>query len=251
MAGWNSQVGALSTGHWISRGTLKQDVSDDPPRPSPLVPRPWPLAPRPSMTLLDESFLRKLDVLSVVTRRPVHGQLRGAHRSRRTGAGMVFTDFRPYSVGDDIRNIDWGIYLRMDRLILKLFEEEADLPRLHPQLPRRPCADVGAVDVKVVEQAVHRRLRRVVKRAQEEAGAVVDLRAVDLLVARDVDPPIAELQIEGDGLRGEPVRSRYRHGGRKSQGQVPATESHSVPYFSNCGDRFDPWTATWHVVQLR
>ena len=80
------------------------------------------------MTLLSESFLRKLDVLSVVTRRPVHGQLRGAHRSRRTGAGMVFTDFRPYSVGDDIRNIDWGIYLRMDRLILKLFEEEADLP---------------------------------------------------------------------------------------------------------------------------
>ena len=80
------------------------------------------------MTLLSETFLRKLDVLSVVTRRPVHGQLRGAHRSRRTGAGMVFTDFRPYSVGDDIRNIDWGIYLRMDRLILKLFEEEADLP---------------------------------------------------------------------------------------------------------------------------
>ncbi len=81
-----------------------------------------------SPPLLDESFLRQLDVLSVVTRRPVNGQLRGAHRSRRTGAGMVFTDFRPYSVGDDIRNIDWSIYLRMDRLILKLFEEEADLP---------------------------------------------------------------------------------------------------------------------------
>lgn len=81
-----------------------------------------------SSALLDESFLRKLDVLSVVTRGPVHGQLKGAHRSRRTGAGMVFTDFRPYSVGDDLRNIDWGIYLRFDRLILKLFEEEADLP---------------------------------------------------------------------------------------------------------------------------
>jgi len=80
------------------------------------------------MPLLDESFLRKLDMLSVVTRRPVFGQLRGAHRSRRTGSGMVFTDFRPYSAGDDIRHIDWGIYLRLDRLILKLFEEEADLP---------------------------------------------------------------------------------------------------------------------------
>jgi uncharacterized protein (DUF58 family) len=81
-----------------------------------------------SAPLLDEGFLRKLEVLSLVTRRPVHGQLKGAHRSRRVGSGMVFTDFRPYSAGDDLRNIDWGIYLRFDRLILKLFEEEADLP---------------------------------------------------------------------------------------------------------------------------
>lgn len=81
-----------------------------------------------SSTLLDESFLRKLEVLSLATRRPVHGQLKGVHRSRRVGAGMVFSDYRPYAAGDDIRNIDWGIYLRMDRLVLKLFEEEADLP---------------------------------------------------------------------------------------------------------------------------
>jgi uncharacterized protein (DUF58 family) len=78
--------------------------------------------------LLDQSLLQKLELLSMAMRRPVHGQLKGAHRSRRVGSGMVFTDFRPYSAGDDIRHIDWGIYLRMDRLILKLFEEEADLP---------------------------------------------------------------------------------------------------------------------------
>ena len=78
--------------------------------------------------LLDQSFLQKLELLSMAMRRPVHGQLKGVHRSRRIGSGMVFTDFRPYSAGDDIRHIDWGIYLRMDRLILKLFEEEADLP---------------------------------------------------------------------------------------------------------------------------
>jgi uncharacterized protein (DUF58 family) len=78
--------------------------------------------------LLDESFLRKLEVLNVITRRPVHGQLKGVHRSRRVGSGMVFSDFRPYSAGDDIRYIDWGSYLRLDRLILKLFEEERDLP---------------------------------------------------------------------------------------------------------------------------
>ncbi len=78
--------------------------------------------------LLEQSFLQKLELLSMALRRPVHSQLKGAHRSRRVGSGMVFSDFRPYSTGDDIRHIDWGIYLRMDRLILKLFEEEADLP---------------------------------------------------------------------------------------------------------------------------
>jgi len=78
--------------------------------------------------LLTESFLRQLELLTLVPRGRAHGQLKGMHRSRRTGAGMVFADYRPYSEGDDIRNIDWGIYLRMDRLILRLFEEEADLP---------------------------------------------------------------------------------------------------------------------------
>ena len=78
--------------------------------------------------LLTESFLRQLETLTLVTRDRAHGQLKGMHRSRRTGAGMVFADYRPYAEGDDIRNIDWGIYLRMDRLVLRLFEEEADLP---------------------------------------------------------------------------------------------------------------------------
>jgi len=78
--------------------------------------------------MFSEDFLRKLHTLTLATRDRAHGQLKGLHRSRRTGAGMVFTDYRPYSEGDDIRNIDWSIYLRLDRLILRLFEEEADLP---------------------------------------------------------------------------------------------------------------------------
>ena len=64
----------------------------------------------------------------MLARRPVAGHLRGHHRSRRTGSGMIFTDYRPYSPGDDTRNLDWGSYLRLDRLVLRLFEEEADLP---------------------------------------------------------------------------------------------------------------------------
>ena len=78
--------------------------------------------------ILSEEFLRQLEGLALVTRRSVAGHLRGHHRSRRTGVGMVFTDYRPYSPGDDTRNLDWGTYMRLDRLILRLFEEEADLP---------------------------------------------------------------------------------------------------------------------------
>jgi len=78
--------------------------------------------------LFSEEFLRQLEHLTMLARRPVAGHLRGHHRSRRTGSGMIFTDYRPYSPGDDTRNLDWGAYLRLDRLILRLFEEEADLP---------------------------------------------------------------------------------------------------------------------------
>ncbi|MBI1395212.1 MAG: DUF58 domain-containing protein [Betaproteobacteria bacterium] len=79
-------------------------------------------------SLFNEDFLRRLEHLNIVTRRPVAGHLRGSHRSRRQGTGMVFADYRPYTPGDDTRNLDWGTYIRLDRLILRLFEEEADLP---------------------------------------------------------------------------------------------------------------------------
>ncbi len=86
------------------------------------------LAPANLTPLFDEAFLRRLETLSLLTRQRAQGHLRGQHRSKRTGAGMVFSDFRPYSPGDDTRYIDWGIYMRLDRLLLRLFEEEADLP---------------------------------------------------------------------------------------------------------------------------
>ncbi len=79
-------------------------------------------------TFLSGDFLHQLEKLSVLAKKPVSGHLRGQHRSKRTGSGMIFSDYRPYVEGDDTRDLDWGIYLRLDRLILRLFEEEADLP---------------------------------------------------------------------------------------------------------------------------
>lgn len=78
--------------------------------------------------LFDDEFLQKLEYLKLVSNRLLPGHLKGEHRSRRTGSGLEFSDFRPYVSGDDTRAVDWRAYLRLDKLILRLFEEEADLP---------------------------------------------------------------------------------------------------------------------------
>src|SRR5262249_61477853 len=75
----------------------------------------------------DERFLRKLEYLTVVTKRAFLGQLRAERRSRRVGAGIEFADHRDYAVGDDLRTIDWNLYGRMQRLLVRLYEEDEDL----------------------------------------------------------------------------------------------------------------------------
>jgi uncharacterized protein (DUF58 family) len=77
--------------------------------------------------LFDQEFLRRLDELSIVSRRVGTGQSRGERRTRRKGSGVEFTDYRPYTVGDDLRYVDWNIYSRLDKLLLKLYVEEEDL----------------------------------------------------------------------------------------------------------------------------
>ncbi len=79
-------------------------------------------------TLFDDEFLRKLEYLKLVSNHLIPGHLKGEHRARKTGSGVEFADYRPYVFGDDTRNVDWRTYLRLDKLILRLFEEEADLP---------------------------------------------------------------------------------------------------------------------------
>ena len=79
-------------------------------------------------TLFDEEFLRKLEYLKLVANRMIPGQLRGEHRARKKGTGVEFADYRPYVSGDDTKDVDWRAYLRLDKLILRIFDEEADLP---------------------------------------------------------------------------------------------------------------------------
>ncbi len=77
--------------------------------------------------LFDSAFLRKLDRLALLTRRAMVGNMQGERRSPRRGSSVEFSDFRPYTTGDDIRQIDWNMYARMERFFLKLFVAEEEL----------------------------------------------------------------------------------------------------------------------------
>lgn len=78
--------------------------------------------------LFGEGFLKRLEYLSIVSRKVFAGRMRAERRTKKSGSGIEFADHREYSPGDDIRYLDWQVYGRFGRLLLKLFEEEEDLP---------------------------------------------------------------------------------------------------------------------------
>lgn len=68
-----------------------------------------------------------LDRLDVLSQKVLAGTMPGERRSKRRGRSVEFDDFRAYLPGDDPRHIDWNVYARLDRLVVKLFREEEDL----------------------------------------------------------------------------------------------------------------------------
>lgn len=78
--------------------------------------------------LFDEAFLRRLEGLTLLYRQAARSSMQGERRSVQRGQSVEFSDFRPYTPGDDFRRIDWNAYARLERLFLKLFVEEVDVP---------------------------------------------------------------------------------------------------------------------------
>ena len=79
------------------------------------------------MPLFDSEFLKKLEYLSLVSKRVFRGSLMAQRRTRQSGTGVEFADHREYTPGDDFRYLDWNLFARLDELLLKRFQEEEDL----------------------------------------------------------------------------------------------------------------------------
>ena len=85
-------------------------------------------APKPGEDdLFDEEFQRKIEYLAIVSRKVFAGRMRAERKTRKSGSGIEFADHRDYVAGDDFRYLDWNVYQRFGRLLLRLFEEEEDL----------------------------------------------------------------------------------------------------------------------------
>jgi uncharacterized protein (DUF58 family) len=78
-------------------------------------------------TVFDEGFLRQLERLLLMMKRPVRGGLKGGRRSVKRGQSVEFADFRDYSLGDDLRQLDWNVLARLEKLFIKLYVEEEDV----------------------------------------------------------------------------------------------------------------------------
>ena len=96
-----------------------------------------------TQTILDPPFLKKLEALSLISKRVFAGQTKGERRSLKRGSSVEFADFREYSLGDDLRYVDWKAYGRLEKLFLKLFVEEEDLS-IHLLLDTSQSMDFGS-----------------------------------------------------------------------------------------------------------
>src|SRR5216117_786921 len=80
-----------------------------------------------SPSFVDPEFLKKLERLRLIAKRLTWTGAKGEHPSSRKGFSLEFSDYRNYQHGDDLRYVDWNVYRRLNRLLLKVFTAEEEL----------------------------------------------------------------------------------------------------------------------------
>jgi uncharacterized protein (DUF58 family) len=85
------------------------------------------LHPEFARSLIDAKTLMGIRNIELRARMVVEGFWAGLHRSPYHGFSVEFTEYRPYTPGDDTRYLDWRVLARSDRYFLKRFEDETNL----------------------------------------------------------------------------------------------------------------------------
>ena len=68
-----------------------------------------------------------LNSMAMRARLVVEGYIIGQHQSPYHGFSVEFAEHRLYNIGDPVKNIDWKLFGRSNKLFVKKFEEETNL----------------------------------------------------------------------------------------------------------------------------
>lgn len=76
--------------------------------------------------MTEEALLQRVRAIELHTKRPSNQLFSGARLSHHKGRGMSFAEVRNYTIGDEVRFIDWNVTARFKEPFIKVFEEERD-----------------------------------------------------------------------------------------------------------------------------
>lgn len=65
--------------------------------------------------------------LELLSQQVVEGFITGLHKSPFHGFSVEFAEHKLYNAGDSVKNVDWKLFGRTDKLFVKRFEEETNL----------------------------------------------------------------------------------------------------------------------------
>ena len=81
----------------------------------------------PSFKYLTPRVADQIRGLRVSSRHPMQGTVQGMHRSPDMGASVEFAEYRNYIPGDSPNLIDWAVYAKTDRYMIRRFQDETNL----------------------------------------------------------------------------------------------------------------------------
>ncbi len=76
---------------------------------------------------LPPRMAERLRGVEIGVRRPMDGSHQGLHRSPAFGSSVEFAEYREYAPGDPVARIDWPVYARSDRYVIRRFHEDVSI----------------------------------------------------------------------------------------------------------------------------
>jgi len=76
---------------------------------------------------LPAHMAERLRGIEIGVHRPMDGSNQGLHRSPAFGSSVEFAEYREYMPGDPIARIDWPVYARSDRYVIRRFHEDVSI----------------------------------------------------------------------------------------------------------------------------